>query len=256
MRKNQQRLFRLNIIAIFIVLLGLSGSIALPARAQSPEAQFSPEVEALFARLSPEERVGQLFVVAYNGTDIATDSSIARLIRDYRIGGVWLQPQNKPLPTADETPQVMVQHVVNQLQSYAFEQRRATNTSEIPVAITNAETITTPITASLAATQSVASVPIPLFIAAEDGGDGYPYSFLSPELPDVPSGMALGATWNPDNAFQVGQIVGQQLHAVGINMLFGPVLDVLDKPNTEMQGIANVLAFGGDPYWVSRMGRA
>ncbi len=247
---------RLNLIVIILLLLGISGSVAQSARAQEPESAFSPEVESLFRRLSPEERVGQLFMVTYTGTEVTADSEIARLVRDYRIGGVWLQPRNKPLPADNVDAQQSVQNIISQLQTFAFEQRTPASLPEIPPALSDAETIsgTTQITASLAFNQSVQ--PIPLFIAVENGGDGYPYSFLSPELPDVPSGMALGATWNPDNAFQVGEIVGQQLHAMGINMLFGPVLDVLDKPNTEVQGIANVLAFGGDPYWVSRMGRA
>ena len=245
-----------NLIAILFLLLGVSSSVAQSARAQQPDNTFPPEVEKLFRQLTPEERVGQLFMVTYTGTDVAADSAIAQLVRDYRIGGVWLQPRNKPLPAEGADPRQSVQNVVGQLQTFAFEQRTPAPLPEIPAALSGAETIsgTTPITASLALSQPTTAIP--LFIAVENGGDGYPYSFLSPELPDVPSGMALGATWEPDNAFQVGEIVGRQLHAMGINMLFGPVLDVLDKPNTEVQGIANVLSFGGDPYWVSRMGRA
>ncbi len=256
MHKKRTHRWIVNLIAVYSLLMVISGSAAQSARAQAPETTFSPEVEALFESLSPEERVGQLFIVSYNGTEVSADSTIAQLVRDYRIGGVWLRPQNKPLPDGETDPRQAVQSVVSQLQSFAFEQQRAVPPAEIPAAISGAENITGTVPITTSSIVGGSSVPIPLFIAVENGGDGYPYSFLSPEMPDVPSGMALGATWNPDNAFQVGEIVGQQLQAMGINMLFGPVLDVLDKPNTEVQGIANVLSFGGDPYWVSRMGRA
>ncbi len=244
------RLFAiLNIIIAIVVVLGVAGGAAT-ARAQSPENEFPSQVEALFGQLTPEERVGQLFVVTYNGTDIAADSVIARLIRDYRIGGVWIQPQNKPLVDDAQPPGVALQNTINQLQSYAFEQRSPV-TLPVTTGVTIALTATTGISQPL-----LSSTPVPLFIAAENGGNGYPHTLTSPELADTPSGMALGATWEPENAYQTGVIVGQQSAAIGVNMLLGPVLDVFDKTTTDSPGIASVLSFGGDPYWVSRMGRA
>jgi len=42
--------------------------------------------------------------------------------------------------------------------------------------------------------------------------------------------MAIGATWDPANARDVGQIVGRELAAMGVNLLLGPVVDVLNNP--------------------------
>jgi beta-N-acetylhexosaminidase len=68
--------------------------------------------------------------------------------------------------------------------------------------------------------------------------------------------MALGATWNPAYAETIGQIVGQELRAMGVNMLLGPSLDVLEVPSPASAGDLGVRSFGGDPFWVGQMGQA
>ena len=40
------------------------------------------------------DKVGQLFLVSFQGRDVGPDSDIAVLVRDYRVGGVVLQPAN------------------------------------------------------------------------------------------------------------------------------------------------------------------
>ena len=77
-----------------------------------------------------------------------------------------------------------------------------------------------------------------------------------PELTEVPSNMTLGATWDTNYAYQTGLIVGKQLSTLGVNMVFGPMLDVVDKPRPDLGNTIGVRSFGGDPYWVGNMGRA
>ena len=67
--------------------------------------------------------------------------------------------------------------------------------------------------------------------------------------------MAIGATWKPNEAVAVGTVAGTELAAVGVNLLVGPSLDVLDAPNPGATD-AGVDAFGGDPYWVGVMGQS
>jgi beta-N-acetylhexosaminidase len=67
--------------------------------------------------------------------------------------------------------------------------------------------------------------------------------------------MALGATWNPDDAKAIGQIVGQELSAMGVNLLLGPSLDVRTQPSTTAFD-PGVNVFGGDPHWVGVLGDA
>ena len=75
-------------------------------------------------------------------------------------------------------------------------------------------------------------------------------------LTDIPSNMAIGATWQPDLAQQVGEVVGYELSNLGINMLFGPSLDVLENPDPFSPSDLGVRSFGGDPYWVGVLGSA
>jgi Beta-glucosidase-related glycosidases len=68
--------------------------------------------------------------------------------------------------------------------------------------------------------------------------------------------MAIGATWNPAHAEAVGQIVGKELHALGINLFLGPMLDVVDTPRPGSAADLGTASFGGDPFWVGQMGKA
>ncbi|MCE1254978.1 MAG: hypothetical protein LWX83_15705, partial [Anaerolineae bacterium] len=54
--------------------------------------QRTPEQKAadLLSRMSPAEKVGQLFLITFNGTGVAADSKIYELISKYHIGGVVL----------------------------------------------------------------------------------------------------------------------------------------------------------------------
>jgi beta-N-acetylhexosaminidase len=97
---------------------------------------------------------------------------------------------------------------------------------------------------------------IPVLTAVYQEGDGYPFTDLRAGFTELPSNMAVGATWHDQNAEQFGRIVGLELEAVGVNLLLGPSLDVLSDPRPGRSGDLGVRVFGGDPYWVGRMGQA
>lgn len=103
---------------------------------------------------------------------------------------------------------------------------------------------------------SVRPVQIPLFIGIEQLGDGYPTTALRRNFTPLPSQLALGSTWNPQLVHDVGAVVGRELNAVGINLLLGPSLDVVNQPRLDPVGALGIHSFGGDPYWVSQMGSA
>jgi beta-N-acetylhexosaminidase len=75
-------------------------------------------------------------------------------------------------------------------------------------------------------------------------------------LTTLPNQMTLGATWDTELAGRVGQVLGKELSILGINLLLGPSLDVLEAPYSESGGDLGVRTFGGDPFWVGEMGRA
>ncbi|MEM7534523.1 MAG: glycoside hydrolase family 3 N-terminal domain-containing protein [Chloroflexota bacterium] len=97
---------------------------------------------------------------------------------------------------------------------------------------------------------------LPLLIALEQTGDGLPHTALRNGFTHLPTQLALGSTWNPELVQSVGQIVGSELEAVGVNMLLGPNLDVLEQPRPDEVGRLGVHTFGGSTYWVTQMGQA
>ena len=68
--------------------------------------------------------------------------------------------------------------------------------------------------------------------------------------------MASGATWNTNLAQEVGNVLGNELEALGINLLIGPSLDVLETPKLVASSDLGTRTFGGDPFWVGEMGQA
>jgi beta-N-acetylhexosaminidase len=68
-----------------------------------------------------------------------------------------------------------------------------------------------------------------------------------------PPVMALGATGSEDLAYKLGQVLGTEARAIGVHLVFGPVLDVNSNP---LNPIINTRSFGQDPQLVSRLARA
>ena len=236
MGENRRRMnVKHRAVLISVILLLVMSPCLQGAMAQEDEDALlvSPEVERLMAQMSPEEKVGQLFLVTFIGNDVSDTSDVARLIREGRVGGVVLSPSNANFVNDDMAPGRLVT-LTNDLQALA---------------------ITAPLTTTDVSTPTVYT-PIPLLIALNQEGDGYPFSDLRSGMTPLPGAMALGATWNPVYAQQAGLIVGQELTAIGINMLLGPSLDVLARPIPTLYGTLGSRTFGGDPYWVGKFGKA
>ncbi|MGH2541718.1 MAG: glycoside hydrolase family 3 N-terminal domain-containing protein, partial [Ardenticatenaceae bacterium] len=229
-RKSQ--LLRALLQVLLLVLLSLSQPLVFlyEARAQGVEAQAPSAVEQLIAEMTPEQRVAQLFLVTFGGSQAPDDSLVARLVSDLRVGGVVLRASNGNYQNSGSTAAELVA-LTNQLQALALRSSQ----------------------------QGEGTGPfIPLFIAMDlfssDAllADGLPQNGFT----RVPSQMAIGATWNPANAETVGRIVGQELAAIGVNMLLGPALDVVDSAAPDQSSHLGTRTFGGSPYWVGLMGKA
>jgi beta-N-acetylhexosaminidase len=91
---------------------------------------------------------------------------------------------------------------------------------------------------------------VPLWITADfEGGVGYRFTGAT----RLPRAMAMGATGNPDLAYQAGRITAEEARAIGFHVNFYPVVDV---NNNARNPIINIRSFGGDPELVSKMARA
>ena len=70
---------------------------AAPARqagtgtpAPTPRPAVRPaDVKAIMDRMTPADKVGQLFLVTFEGSDTSVESEIASLVRDYRPKRWW-----------------------------------------------------------------------------------------------------------------------------------------------------------------------
>jgi beta-N-acetylhexosaminidase len=91
----------------------------------------------------------------------------------------------------------------------------------------------------------------PLLIAVDQ--EGGRVARLKVPFTTFPSAARVGQTASEPLAHEVGQMLGRELRAVGINMDMAPVLDVLTNPANTVIGDR---AFGSDPQGVSRIGVA
>jgi beta-N-acetylhexosaminidase len=237
------------------------------------------DVRGILDKMSVADKVGQLFVVTFQGDNIAPDSDIATLVRDYRVGGVVLMPANgnfSNVPAGSQslaagadaqkvtlsTPQ-QIALLTDQLQGLAISPARP-----VTIAVTSTVTTTppakktapapnvTPTQAHAAAKAPVLNAAIPLLIGIEWSGDESSVFSGSSGFTPLPSAMAIGATWTPALAQNAGQVIGEELRTVGVNLLLGPPLDVLDAPQPAGKGDLGIRSFGGDPYWAGQMGSA
>jgi len=69
----------------------------------------------------------------------------------------------------------------------------------------------------------------------------------------LPGNMALGAGGRELDAYEVGRIIALEARAVGIHLVFAPVLDVNNDPANP---IINTRSFGEDPSRVAALGAA
>lgn len=87
---------------------------------------------------------------------------------------------------------------------------------------------------------------VPLLITADlEGGPAY-VLFGATRLPLA---MAMGATGDPQLAYEAGKMTAQEARAIGVNVNFYPVADVNNNPENP---VINIRSFGEDPAKVSQ----
>ncbi len=271
----------------------------LPAQGQPTEPTPTPpaasrvlDTKTILDRMTVADKVGQLFLVSFQGNDVSAESEIAALVRDFRVGGVVLLPSNDNYrnvqapavaitstitasqSTASTPAQIAV--LTDALQSLALSAPRdltatpaitptqSVTTTVMPVLTVGApeadnrpaEGVTSPRPAPTVAEGASTPVGVPLLIALDWVGDDSSFVSGRGGFTPLPSAMAIGAAWSSQLAEQVGAVMGQELEEAGINLLLGPTLDVLDVPRPGNKGDLDTRTFGGDPFWVGQVGQA
>lgn len=192
-------------------------------RRSAPDSATRARLRRLIARMTPEEKAGQLFVMRVFGhsatdpdpADVAANqkeigvANAAELIAKYHVGGIiyfgWAHNTREPHQIAD---------LSNGIQKAAAAQR----------------------------------VPVPILISTDQEHGivarvGAPATLL-------PGAMALGAGGSRDDARTAGRIAGQELFAMGIRQDYAPDADVNVNPANPVIGVRS---FGADPQAVARM---
>ena len=222
---------------ILLVVLCQLAAVGTSFAAPPPQVSSTDELaQQLLDRMKPAERVGQLFVVEFDGNTFDEESQLLDLINNYHIGGVSLKASNQNFSPGENSlldAWVMIQEI----------QRTEINNSR--------NTLTLPLTG-----ETYNPALVPLFIAVEQPMDGYPDVDLPEGMSPFPSQMAIGATWDPGLAQQTGEQFGEELSQLGINLLLGPSLNVHSNPSPTLNGDLGVNSYSGSPFWVGKIGSA
>ncbi len=91
----------------------------------------------------------------------------------------------------------------------------------------------------------------PLLIATDQ--EGGQLAAMGDGTTQFAGNMALGATRDPDLARRVGRAIGLELAAMGVNINYGPVLDLNTNPRNPSLGIRS---FGDEPGLAAQLGAA
>ncbi|EON99759.1 putative glycoside hydrolase family 3 protein [Phaeoacremonium minimum UCRPA7] len=95
--------------------------------------------------------------------------------------------------------------------------------------------------------------PHPLLIALDQENGGVNSLFDEDYICQFPSSMGTAAAGSPELAYQIAKATATEISAVGVNLMLGPVLDVLTNARYQPIGVR---ATSDDPQEVSQYGIA
>jgi beta-N-acetylhexosaminidase len=224
----------------FILLITLFANIFL--QAYSIQLEVNPQVNdperkatELLSQMTPAEKVGQLFLISFQGKEFTKDSPVYDMIVNHHVGGVILNQRNDNFTS--ENTIVNAQSLINNLQQSEWNDSQSQFTD-------------------LSSRLIINNNYIPLLATISQDGDSFPFDQILNGVTILPNEMAIGATWDTNYSQMVGNVFGSELSSLGFNLYIGPSLDVLDLPYVEGGDDLGTRTFGGDPYWVGEMGKA
>jgi len=210
------------------LLLALLASAAVARDPNPSDKQAAAWVKKTLARMTLDEKVGQLVVPGLNGVYTPIDSEasekLERLVREGRVGGFHVFGGAEALPPALLNP------------VYGLAGGRAIKGDALAIATL------------LNRLQRASVLPL-LFTADFEGGAGY----IVEGATRLPRAMALGATGDPALAERAGRVGAGEGRALGVHVDFYPVVDVNVNPQNP---VINIRSFGEDPELVARMATA
>jgi beta-N-acetylhexosaminidase len=215
---------RLSLIPAFIVL-----AVAVMSQAQAPlpdslDKVAAKWVEDTFRKMTLDDKVGQLVVTSANTTYLASDTdayeSLAKKVRDLRLGGVHVFGGSEPIP--------------NVLLGNAY----------------GAVILGQPLEAAslLNRLQNVAALPL---LNTGDFEAGLGFRIAGATV--FPRQMAVAAAGDEQLAFEAARITAVESRAIGVHVNFSPIADVNNNPRNP---VINTRSFGEVPDAVGRLSAA
>lgn len=229
---------RLAALAAAAAALSLSAGVATaqpnsPASAQrpvykDPSQPVERRVEDLLARMTLEEKVGQMVAIWLEKEKIQTPTGefdaakasrnfphgLGQIARPYDRRAITQGPAAGAAPGTVNRTAAETARYVNAAQRWAVERSR---------------------------------LGIPLFMH-EEALHGY----VAPGATSFPQSIALASTWNPQLVERVFSVAAREMRAAGATLALAPVVDVARDPRWGR--IEET--YGEDPYLVSEMGLA
>ena len=195
-------LFRKASLAALTIFCFALNTGAQPKRSKAELVARNNWVDSVYSKLSEEERIGQLFMVAaYSGGKNYNEDLVTKLLAAHQVGGLIFM-QGGPV-------------------------RQAVLTNRY---------------------QQMAQVPLLIAMDAEWG-----LGMRLDSVKNFPREMMLGATHDTLLVFREGIAIANQCQRLGINIDFGPDVDV---NNNAANPVINSRSFGEDKKWVARLGAA
>jgi beta-N-acetylhexosaminidase len=140
----------------------------------APAAAAVLDARTILDRMTVADKIGQLFLITFQGSDVSPESDIAVLVRDYRVGGVVLLPSNgnfRSIPVSSGTvtgtaaipaetlsTPGQIARLTSALQALAFSKPQPL-TPVTPITPTLPLTATTPITGTSVLSPSLPITP-------------------------------------------------------------------------------------------------
>ncbi|NLG40482.1 MAG: hypothetical protein GX544_02175, partial [Chloroflexi bacterium] len=156
----------LRLLLCFCILIGLFGLPSTDGRAQEEN-----QAEALLSRMTPAEKVGQLFLITFDGAEIYETSSINNLINNYHIGGVVLSADHNNF--ADDSTAAW--QLIQTIQELNWQKSN-------------------PLITDAPASPDTTYIPLYIGMNLVQSDNRTPQLFSG--LTEYPSPMSLGATWS------------------------------------------------------------
>jgi beta-N-acetylhexosaminidase len=215
---------RLALVASVCAILLVSVRAQTPAASRKLDKDAERWVAETMKKMTLDDKIGQLLMPAFDSDFISSDSdeydALVKEIHDYHVGGFHVFGAARPAPDV-----LLDAHYSSTI-------------------------LGQPLAAASLLNRLQAIAPYPLLNSADfETGLGFRLEGAT----NFPRNMAFGAARDDRLAYEAGRITAEESRAIGVQVNFGPVVDVNDNPRNP---VINTRSYGEDPALVSRLGSA